>query len=206
MKTEILIPTEENILKSAEFLKKGGVLVCPTETVYGLVANSFCEKAVEKVFEIKKRPKTKALSCNISSFEMLLKLTSCKSLILKKLMEKFWPGPLTLVVEKKKEVLDLVTANKKTVAVRFSSNEILKKLTEFCNFPLVVPSANISGFKSKTNVLEVYEELKGKVKFMLDGKETFFKKESTIIEIKDERFKILRQGAIKEEEIFKVLV
>ncbi len=205
MKTEILIPTKENILKCAEFLKEGGVLVCPTETVYGLVANAFSKEAVEKIFEIKKRPKTKALSCNISSFEMFFKLTNCESLILKKLTEKFWPGPLTVVVEKKKEVLNLVTANKKTVAVRFSSNEVLKKLTEYCNFPLVVPSANVSGFKSKTTVLEVYKELKGKVKFMLDGKETQFKKESTIIEIKGENFEILRQGAVEKEEILNVL-
>ena len=162
MKTEILTSTKENILKCAEFLKEDGVLVCPTETVYGLVANAFSKEAVEKVFEIKNRPKTKALSCNISSSKMFFKLTNCESLV-------------------------------------------LKKLTEYCNFPLVVPSANVSGFKSKTNVLEVYEELKGKVKFMLDGKETHFKKESTIIEIKGENFKILRQGAIEKEEILNIL-
>lgn len=205
METKILKPTKENILKVVESLKKGEVLAVPTETVYGLVADAFCCEAVETIFKIKEREKEKALSCNISDFEMLFRLTNYESEIFKKLREKFWPGPLTIVVEKKPSVLDLVTARKKTVAIRFSSNEILKKLTNLFGGPLVVPSANISKNKSKINAKDVYEELNGKVKYIVDGGESEHKIESTIVSIEGDELKILRYGAIREEEIFSVI-
>ncbi len=205
METKILKPTKENILKVVEFLKKGEVLAVPTETVYGLVADVFCDEAIESIFKIKKREKEKALSCNISDFEMLFRLTNYESLIFKKLREKFWPGPLTIVVEKKSCVSDLVTAGKRTVAIRFSSNEILKNLTDLFGGPLVVPSANISKNKSKINAQDVYEELKGKIRYVVDGGESEHKIESTIVSIENDELKILRHGAIKEEEIFSII-
>lgn len=205
METKILKPTKENILKAVEILKQGEVLAVPTETVYGLVADVFCDKAVEDIFKIKKREKEKALSCNISDFKMLFSLTDYESKMFKKLREKFWPGPLTIVVEKKSLVSNLVTAGKKTVAIRFSSNEILKKITSLFGGPLVVPSANISRNKSKINAKDVYEELKEKVRYIVDGGESEHKIESTIVSIENDELKILRHGAIKEEEIFSVI-
>lgn len=205
METKILKSTKENILKAVEILKKGEVLAVPTETVYGLIADVFCDKAIEEIFKIKKRDKEKALSCNISNIEMLFSLTDYESKIFKKLREKFWPGPLTIVVGKKHSVSDLVTAGKSTVAVRFSSNNILKNITSLFGGPLVVPSANISKNKSKINAYDVYRELKGKVKYIIDGGESEHKVESTIVSIKGDELKILRHGAIKQEEIFSVM-
>ena len=206
MKSKIVPATEENILKSAEILKNDGVVVVPTETVYALVANAFSKSAVEKIFEIKKRPKNKPLSCNISSFKMLSSLTCCNSSIFIRLTETFWPGPLTVVVKKKSYVPNIVTANKKSVAIRFSSNLILRRLTNLCGSPLVVPSANISGAGSKTNALEVYEELKDRVSLVVDCGETKFKVESTIVLIKDSgEIEILREGAIKKNEIYGII-
>ena len=205
MQTKKVLPTEENLLKCCELLKKGEVLAVPTETVYGLVADSFNKEAVLKIFEIKKRSLKKPLSCNVSNFKMVSSLTDCNSKIFKKLQQNFFLWPLTIVVEKKYGVLDLVTAKKDTVAIRFSSNLVLKKLTEFYGSALVVPSANVSGRVSKINPLEVYSELNGKVKIILDGGESFFKTESTIVSLKGEDFEILRKGAIKKEDLEKVL-
>ena len=206
MKSKIVPATEENILKSAEILKNDGVVVVPTETVYALVANVFSKSAVEKIFEIKKRPKSKPLSCNIASFKMLSSLTYCNSLTFAKLTKVFWPGPLTVVVKKKSVVPDIVTANKESVAIRFSSDLVLRRLTNLCGSPLVVPSANISGSCSKTNALEVYEELKDRVSLVVDCGETKFKVESTIVLIKDSgEIEILREGAIKKDEIYGII-
>ena len=201
MKTKILTPTKENILKVLKCLKEEQAVVCPTETVYGLVADAFSENAIESVFKVKQRDKEKPLSCNIGDLDMLYRLTSFSSLLFKRLTEMFWPGPLTIVVEKLPTVLDLVTAKKKTVAIRFSSNLILKELTNLFGGPLVVPSANISCMKSFVNAYDVYNELCGRIKYIIDGGECEFKKESTIISVEGENFEILREGVIKKEEI-----
>lgn len=205
MQTKIILPTKKNLLSCCELLKKGEVLAVPTETVYGLVADAFNKKAVLKIFEIKKRSLKKPLSCNIANLKMLPSLTNCELKIFKKLQKCFWPGPLTIVVEKNKNVLNLVTANKNTVAIRFSSNPVLKSLTDFYNSALVVPSANVSGNFSKTTPLEVFKELNGKIKIILDGGESFFKVESTIVSLKEGDFKILRQGAVKKEDLEKII-
>ena len=199
--TKILYPTEQNILKVVHSLKEEKVVVCPTETVYGLIADAFSEKAVELVFKIKEREKEKPLSCNISSFDMLSKLTVFSSCLFERLTKKFWPGPLTIVVEKLPCVLDIVTAQKKTVAIRFSSNPILRKITDLFGRPLVVPYANISTRGSFVDAYKVYEDLNGRVEYILDGGKCEFKIESTIVYVKGENLKVLREGAIKKEEL-----
>ncbi len=206
MKNKVVPATEENILKSVKILKNEGVVVAPTETVYALVANVFSKNAVEKVFEIKKRPKNKPLSCNISNFKMLCSLTDCTFPIFFKLIKAFWPGPLTVVVKKKSVVPDFVTANKDSVAIRFSSDVVLQRLTNLCGFALVVPSANISGTGGKTTALEVYREFENNVGLILDSGETKFKVESTIVLVKkDGGLEILREGAIKKDEINRII-
>ena len=132
---------------------------------------------------------------------MLYRLTSLRSPFFMSLIKKFWPGPLTVVVEKLSSVLDSVSAKKNTVAVRFSSNEILTNITNLFGGPLVVPSANISKSGSKINPVDVYNELDGKVKYIIDGGISEFKIESTIVSLEGEKLKILRHGAIGEEEL-----
>lgn len=201
MDFKIVKPTEENLKKAAKFLKNEGVLVSPTETVYGLIADAFCKPAVEKIFKIKNRPMNKALICNISSYEMLYRLTDCDDFLFKKMTKLFWPGPLTIVVKKKPHILEYVTGKREDVAIRFSNCDILKKLTSFCDSPLVVPSANISGEKSSSSFDDVYYSLKDVVDFFIDGGECEFKKESTIVAIKNNGYEILRQGAITKQEL-----
>ncbi len=205
VKTKILDCTDESINLILKILKRGGVVGVPTETVYGLVGDAFCSASIERIFKIKKRDKDKALICNISDFNMISKLTDYNSLTFEKIIKKFWPGPLTVVVEKNKKVLDLVTGGKDTVAIRCSSNEFLKKLTKLFGGPLVIPSANISGNKSKTNILDVYEELNGKVEILVKSNYDMYGVESTIIKLDGQNIKILREGVITSEEIKKFL-
>ena len=203
MKTEIILPTEENIYYVAQALKKGEVISVPTETVYGLAASIFCRTSILKIFEIKNRPLKKPLSCNISSLDMVNSLTNERSFIFNKLAENFWPGPLTIVVSKNEQVFEILNDKKKTIGIRFSSNKILNKLTNLVGAPLAIPSANISAKKSPTSAREVYDMLKGRVKIILDGGESKFKLESTIVYLKDCGVKILRQGVITKSSIIK---
>lgn len=199
LKTYFLEPTSENLLKCASFLKEGEVVALPTETVYGLAADAFCVSAVAKVFKAKRRPLIKPLICNISSLDMFYRLSFIGSKLLRVVFEKFWPGPLTVVVPKKSYVSNLVTAGGYTVAIRFSSNPILKKITDIVGSPLVIPSANISGHGSCVDAFSVYNELKFKVQAVVNGGVSEIGKESTIIFLQGHNVKILRLGAITKE-------
>ncbi len=205
MKTYFLPPTEANLLKCAFFLKKGEVVALPTETVYGLAADAFCDEAVYKVFRAKNRPLNKPLICNISSLDMFYKLSFSSSKLLQTIFEKFWPGPLTVVVQKKSCVSNLVTAGGSTVAVRFSSNSILKKITSMVGSPLVIPSANISGRGSFVNAFSVYSALEFKIRAVVNGGVSEIGKESTIIFLQGSNVKILRLGAVTKERLREVL-
>ena len=199
MNSFIASPTNKNIEIAVELLKSGEVVAVPTETVYGFAADAFNVAAVEKIYDIKKRPKKKPLSCNISSLDMLGILTKSKSKILYDIAEMFWPGPLTVVVEKAPNVPYFVTANAETVAIRFSSNSTLKKLTNIFKKPIVIPSANISFMSENVTAYEVYSNFKGRIKLILDGGKSKFCVASTIVKVCSEHIEILREGAIAKD-------
>ncbi|MEM3445611.1 MAG: L-threonylcarbamoyladenylate synthase, partial [Thermoplasmata archaeon] len=136
-------PAKWKIKECAEILKKGGLVAFPTETVYGLGASAFLDDAVKKIFMVKGRPPDNPIIVHISNFTQLSEVVSEVPEKAKKLAEKFWPGPLTLVLQKREEIPYSVTANLETVAVRMPSHPVARMLIEFAG-PVAAPSANLS--------------------------------------------------------------
>jgi len=203
-KMERILPaTDENLKKGAEILRKGGLVAFPTETVYGLGANVFLPQAVARIFEVKRRPHFDPLIVHISHHEMVSRLFREIPPLAEVLMEKFWPGPLTLVLPKKEEVPDIVTAGLPTVAVRMPDNPVALKLIEWADTPVAAPSANRFGHLSPTQAEEVAFDLGEGVDLILDGGKTKIGVESTVIMIERERVFLLRPGGLSVEEIEK---
>lgn len=180
------------INKAAEIIKNGGLVVFPTETIYGIATNGLNPEAVQKIYKAKQRKQDKALILLISNQEMLEKIVKDISPVEEKLMKAFWPGPLTLVLNKKPCVPDIVTGGKQTVGVRMTSGEIARKLIEACGFPLTAPSANISGKPSGSKVENIIKELSDKVDCIIDGGNSENETESTVVQVIDGIPKILR--------------
>lgn len=195
----------EQIKKASKLLKAGNVVAIPTETVYGLAANVFDEKAVKKIFEIKSRPLFNPLIVHIKSIEDLQNVATNippKAWIL---ANYFWPGALTLVLPKKKTIPYIVTAGKETVGVRVPSHPVALALLEEVDFPLAAPSANPFGYISPTNAAHVQKQLGTKIPFILDGGNCEKGIESTIIGFENDDPVLYRVGAISKEAIEKCI-
>ena len=197
MKAEIGTDLE----KAATILKRGGIVAIPTETVYGLGANALDPDAVLKIFEAKSRPTFDPLIVHISKRSELEKLTESVPLVAEKLIDRFWPGPLTLVLKKREIVPDLVTSGLNSVAVRMPSHPLTQHLLSLLPFPLAAPSANPFGYISPTRAEHVAEQLGEKVDYILDGGPSGIGVESTIISFEKETPQILRWGGLELEEI-----
>mgnify|MGYP002733116426 CR=1 FL=1 len=187
--------------KAAQFIKQGKIVVFPTETVYGIGANGLDEKAVKKLYEIKQRPINKPISLLVSNMEMINLVAKDITQVEYKIMEKFFPGPLTIILKKKDIVPDIVTAGQDTVGIRMPSGEIARKLVELTNVPIAAPSANMSGEPSGTNLQEIMKCFEGKVDFAIDGGNSELGIGSTIVQVIDGKPQILRQGCITLEQI-----
>ncbi|MBN2039696.1 MAG: threonylcarbamoyl-AMP synthase [Spirochaetes bacterium] len=197
----LLAPDENNIIKAADLIKSGGLVAFPTETVYGLGANAFDPIAVSKIFETKQRPFFDPLIVHISSFAMLSRVTENFGVLEQKLADAFWPGPLTLILPKKREIPDIVTAGLSTVAVRMPSNEIAIKLISRAETPVAAPSANPFGRISPTKAEHVLKQLGNNIEIILDGGNCERGIESTILKIENGIPYVLRHGAVTAEEI-----
>ena len=194
-----------NIKKSIHLLNKGECIAIPTETVYGLAANAYSDKATSKIFKLKKRPKKNPLIVHYASLKMLK--NDCKlNENFFYLFKKFSPGPITFVLKLKKnnKISKNVTNNKKTLAVRFPKHILTKKLLKKLNYPLAAPSANITTRISPVTKKDVVEEFGKKIKFVLDGGSSKIGLESTIVSLVNKP-QILRLGGIEVSEINKVL-
>lgn len=189
------------IKEPAEIIKKGGIVIFPTETVYGIGANGLDEKAVKKLYDIKQRPLNKPISLLVSDMNMVNEIAQDITELEYKLMENFFPGPLTIVLKKKDIVSDIVTAEQDTVGIRMPSGEIARKLIEYAKVPIATPSANISGKSSGTNLDEIMEDFEGKVDYFIDGGDSKLGIASTIVKVVDGIPYILRQGTITKEQI-----
>ena len=189
------------IKEAAQEIKKGNIVLFPTETVYGIGANVLDEKAVNKIFKAKGRASDNPLIVHISNIEMLDNLAKNIGDIERKLLTNFWPGPLTIIFDRKDCIPDNVTAGLDTVGIRMPNNEVARKLIEFSNVPIAAPSANISGKPSGTKVEDIIEELDGKVDYILDGGMTNIGVESTVVRVVDGIVHILRPGKITVEDI-----
>ena len=206
MKTEIIKIDENNIdtdkLKcAADALRAGKLVAFPTETVYGLGANAMVESAVNSIFEAKGRPSDNPLIVHISKneslFNLVVDMPTCAGI----LMKAFWPGPLTLVMKRSPQVLDVITAGLDTVAVRMPSNKIASALIELAGVPVAAPSANSSGKPSPTCSEHVIEDLFGKVDIIIDGGNVEVGLESTVLDITVDPPLILRPGGVTFEQL-----
>ena len=192
--------------QAAELIKQGKIVVFPTETVYGIGTNGLDENAVRRLYEVKQRPLNKPISLLVSNMEMVNLIAKDITEVEYKIMEKFFPGPLTIILKKKDIVPDIVTAGQDTVGVRMPSGEIARKLVEIAGVPIAAPSANITGQPSGTNVQEIKKSFERKVDFFIDGGESELGVSSTIVKVVDGKSQILRQGSITLEQINQILL
>lgn len=200
----ILEANTENIKQAAKAIKLGEIVAFPTETVYGLGADGLNPTAVAKIFEAKNRPSFNPLILHIASAEQFYELVNIENEKVEKLITAFWPGPLTLVLPKKKIVPDIVTAGNPTVAVRMPKHPVALELIKASLTPIAAPSANTFGFLSPTTAEHVEKQLDDKVNIILDGGMSNVGVESTIIEITGDKIYLLRPGGIAVEQIEKV--
>lgn len=195
----------DKLKEPAQIIKKGGIVIFPTETVYGIGTNGLDKNAIKKLYEVKQRPLNKPISLLVNNIEMVEKIAKNITEVEYKLMERFFPGPLTIILEKRDIVPDILTSNTNTIGIRMPSGEIAKKLIEFAGVPIATSSSNISGKPSGTNISDIKKDFEGKVDCFIDNDESELGIPSTVIRIIDNIPHILRQGAISEEEIRKVI-
>ena len=192
--------------KAAELIKQGKIVVFPTETVYGIVTNCLDEQAVKSLYEVKQRPLDKPISLLVSNMEMVNLIAEDITEAEYKIMEKFFPGPLTIILKKKDIVPDVVTSGQDTVGVRMPSGEIARKLVELAGVPIAAPSANKTGEPSGTNLQEIKKNFEGKVDYFIDGGDSELGLASTIGKVVDGKIQILRQGHITLEDINQIFL
>ncbi len=195
----------EETRKGAEIIRRGGLVAFPTETVYGLGADAFNPIAVARVFEVKKRPYFDPLIVHLATLKDLDRLVREIPSKAERLIEKFWPGPLTLVLFKKEEVPEIVTSGLQTVAVRMPKHPMTLQLIQLAETPIVGPSANPFGYLSPTRAEDVQEQLGDQVDFILDGGPCEVGVESTIVSFAEEGPALLRAGGIPLEEIESII-
>ncbi len=190
---------------AAEFIKANQVVGMPTETVYGLAGNAYSDEAVTRIFEAKGRPQDNPLIVHISEFSDIYDLVSDVPETAKRLADAFWPGPLTMILPKSDRVSLSVTAGLDTVAVRCPSHPIARNLIKAAGVPLAAPSANLSGKPSPTKAQHVYDDLKGRIPYIIDGGECDEGVESTVITLATSVPKLLRPGNVTLSQLKSVL-
>jgi L-threonylcarbamoyladenylate synthase len=195
----------ETVHRAAEVIRKGGLVAFPTETVYGLGADAFNPIAVARIFEVKKRPHFDPLIVHVASRSDLDKLVSEIPSDANKVVEQFWPGPLTIVLLKKEEVPEIVTSGLPTVAVRMPRHPMALSLIGHAGSPIVGPSANPFGYLSPTTAEHVRDQLGDQIDFILDGGPCEIGVESTIVSFSGTKPKLLRPGGVPLEEIESVI-
>ena len=189
-----------NIEKAIHFLNANELVAIPTETVYGLAANALNTSAVAKIFEAKNRPFFNPLILHLASIEQIKNYAFVDEISLQ-LAQHFMPGPFTLLLNKKNNVPDLVTAGSPKVAIRIPNHTLTNQLLQQLNFPLAAPSANPFGYVSPVTATHVLQGLQGKIPYVLDGGNCAVGLESTIVEVNNENIILHRTGGLAIEEI-----
>lgn len=183
----------ENVIK---VIIDGGVVIFPTDTVYGVAANSLDETAIKKLFDLKERNDNKPICVLTSSVDKIKKIAYVRDEE-QKIIDKYMPGALTIILDKKEIVSDVLTSGLKTVGVRIPNNEIALRILDKLEYPLATTSANISGMEAAVKKEDLVKEFDGKVDIIIDGGITDLKVSSTIVKIKNNEIEVLRQGTIK---------
>ena len=195
----------EELKERAKVIRNRGIVIFPTETVYGIGTNGFDEKSIKKIYELKRRDSNKPISLLVSNMEMVEMDAKDISDLEYKLMRKFWPGPFTIILKKKSIVPDILTSNGDTVGVRMPSGEIAKKLIEYAEVPIAAPSANISGKPSGIDINDIMKDFEGKVDCIIDNGISELGVASTIVKVVDNIPYVLREGIITKEQIEEVV-
>lgn len=197
MNTQLLPATDASLALAARLLKEGQLVAFPTETVYGLGAHALDKEAVLGIFAAKSRPADNPLIVHIYDRSQLDGICEVSDAALR-LMDAFWPGPLTIILPRREAVPNEVTANLDTVAVRMPSHPVAAALLKACNLPVAAPSANRSGKPSPTTAHHVFEDMDGRIPLILDGGESDVGLESTVISLAGEKPCILRPGGVTQ--------
>lgn len=187
---------EKELDNTLNVINNGGIVIFPTDTVYGIASNITNENAIKKLFELKGRNDNKPICVLTSSVEKIHKVANIKPQELK-IINDYMPGALTIILEKKDNISNILTSNLNTIGVRIPNNEISLKILEKQEYPLATTSANLSGNLPATRIEDLIEEFNGKVDIIIDGGTTDLKISSTIVRLEDEEIKILREGSIK---------
>jgi L-threonylcarbamoyladenylate synthase len=190
---------ESEIDKAVNFLAKGGVVAFPTETVYGIGADIYDEIAVKKIFDLKKRDYTKPLAAHLDSVDKVTEVAFEIPDEFYILAERFLPGPLSIILPKRKEILFIVSGSLPTIAVRIPDNKIASELIRKFGKPLAATSANLSGMIAPTTADEVREFIEKDVAMILDGGKCKYSQESTVISLVEKPPVLIREGIIKKE-------
>lgn len=204
MITRLLPATDENIRTAAEVIRSGGLVAFPTETVYGLGANALDSDAISKIFTAKGRPADNPLIAHVAIIEAIKLLVSELPSSAVLLMERFMPGPLTLVLPRSPLIPDALTAGGDTVAVRVPAHDVARKLIEYAGVPIAAPSANVSGSPSPTTAAHVLNDMDGKVDIILDGGACSVGVESTVLSLVGTP-RLLRPGGVTLEQLRETL-
>lgn len=205
METKFLKPNEESIDLACNLLKQGEIVAIPTETVYGLAGDCRNSEAIKKIFEAKGRPADNPLIVHISSLDMLDGIVKIVPEDARKLADKFWPGPLTIIMPKGDRVCDESCAGLDSVGVRMPANEIAREIIKRSGVPFSAPSANLSGKPSPTTAIDVFADMNGKIPLIIDGGVCEAGVESTVVSVLEESPVILRPGVITKEQMEEVL-
>ena len=203
MKTEIIAANSlQSIQRALEILQAGGLVAFPTDTVYGVGALAFNGKAVESIYEAKDRPIEKAIPLLLGDLDDINKVAAKVPLMAKKLAERFWPGPLTIVVPKHLSLPDAVSATN-TVAVRVPNHVVARSVLRAAG-PMAVTSANMSGQPSPSTAQEVFAQLNGRIALILDGGKTPGGVPSTLVDCTGSKPVVVREGPIRFDEIIAI--
>ncbi len=194
---------KELLQEAAQYIKDGKLVLFPTETVYGIGADGLNEEAVKNIFIAKGRASDNPLILHVSNLEMIERIAKDISPLEYELINNFFPGPLTIVLNRQDIVPNVVTANLDTVGIRMPENKIAHDLIELSNTPIAAPSANISGKPSGTNINDIFNELNDRVDYIIDGGDTKIGLESTVIRVINNEINILRPGKITYEDLSK---
>jgi L-threonylcarbamoyladenylate synthase len=206
MRTQILSAhKEKDILEAARLIKNGEVVAIPTETVYGLAADANNEDAVKRIFIAKNRPNSHPLIVHIDSYKKIDRWAQDIPAITNIIANYFWPGPLTLLLNKKHDVSPVVTGGNGTIAIRIPQSEVMNRILNILDTGLAAPSANLHKKISATTAVHVLKDLSGKIAAVLDGGSCQIGIESTILDLTSNQYRILRPGPITKEMLEEVL-
>ncbi len=186
---------QEKILKT---LKNGELIIMPTDTIYGLVGDATNEDTINKVYEVKKRDKNKPLLILVSDLQMLKEYVAEISPLEKQVINKFWPGPLTIILKKNNKLSNSLTGGQYTLGIRMPNNENLRKLIKEFGKPIIATSANIAGEETITNIYMLEQAMKKEINMIIDGG-TINSISSTIIKVENNKIIFLREGLISNQ-------